>query len=80
LIKRLPFRRGFGNSSQKAKPIVLSAARLASLGANRSVSREDVVAAGLVPASWRGRIKVVGLTGKEKLTFDGIEVTKKLSE
>ncbi len=76
LIKRLPFRRGFGNTSRYVKPLAINAARLSAIPAGSMVSPETLVKHGLVPASYRGEIKVIGLTGKESFKFEGILFTK----
>jgi large subunit ribosomal protein L15 len=79
LIKRLPFRRGFGNAPKAGGILVINAARLTDFSSSQKITREDLAAKKLIPASWPGRIKVVGLSGKEQFTFEGIELTKKAS-
>jgi large subunit ribosomal protein L15 len=76
LIKRLPFRRGLGNTSHYVKPLAINAVRLSAIPAGTTINQEALVKHGLVPASYRGEIKVIGLTGKEAYKFDGILFTK----
>lgn len=76
LIKRLPFRRGLGNTSHYVKPLAINAARLTVIPAGTTINQESLVKHGLIPASYRGEIKVIGLTGKESYKFDGILLTK----
>jgi large subunit ribosomal protein L15 len=76
LIKRLPFRRGFGNRSMTNKPYAINAARLSKFATGSTVTVASLVEHKLLPASWRGSVKIVGLTGKEGLKFDGVELTR----
>jgi large subunit ribosomal protein L15 len=76
LIKRLPFRRGFGNTSLKVKPLAVNAVRLGKVPAGTKITPEYLVEKGFVPASHRGEIKVIGVTGKEGYTFEGVLLTK----
>lgn len=80
LIKRLPFRRGFGNTSLRQKPMAINASRLAAIPAKTKITPEVLVEFGLVPANYRGDIKIIGLTGKESYTFEGVRLTKKREE
>lgn len=76
LIKRLPFRRGFGNTVLRTKPVAINAARLTVFPEGSTISPEALVKQGLVEASYRGQIKIIGLTGSEKFTFEGLTLTK----
>ena len=81
LIKRLPFRRGFGNSPVSSqKPLAINAARLKDFAADAVITPDVLVEKGLVPADYRGAIKVVGLTGQEQWKFENIRLTKKVTE
>jgi large subunit ribosomal protein L15 len=80
LIKRLPFRRGLGNTSHKQKPLAVNAQRLAILPANTVVTPEVLKQHGLVPVMYTGTVKVIGLTGDEKLTFEGVQLTRVAAE
>jgi large subunit ribosomal protein L15 len=77
LIKRLPFRRGFGNTSLRQKPLAINADRLSVVPEKTKITPEVLVEYGLIPSHYRGEIKVIGLTGKESYTFEGIRLTKK---
>jgi hypothetical protein len=35
---------------------------------------------GLVPVMYTGTVKVIGLTGDEKLTFEGVQLTRVAAE
>jgi large subunit ribosomal protein L15 len=76
LIKRLPFRRGFGNTSHKQKPLAVNALRLSGLPEKTIVTPELLKEKGFVPVAYTGDIKIVGLTGKESLSFEGVQLTK----
>lgn len=76
LIKRLPFVRGFGNTVLSTKPVAINAARLNVFADGSTVSPETLIEKGLVKPSYRGPIKIIGLTGQEKLTFEGVNLTK----
>jgi large subunit ribosomal protein L15 len=80
LIKRLPFRRGFGNTSGVTKPLAVNAVRLTSIAADSHITPDFLIEQGFVPASWRGEIKIIGLTGDEKFTFEGIRLTRVAEE
>lgn len=76
LIKRLPFVRGFGNSVLRTKPVAINAARLSVFPDGSTVSPETLVEKGLLEASYRGVVKVIGITGQENLKFEGVTLTK----
>lgn len=76
LIKRLPFRRGFGNSVLSAKPVAINADRLSVIPANTTINQEVLVQYNLVEASYRGPIKVIGLKPDHNYKFEGIQLTK----
>jgi large subunit ribosomal protein L15 len=80
LIKRLPFRRGLGNTSHRVKPMAVNAARLSVLPADAKVTPDLLKKHGLVPTSYTGAVKIVGLTGKESFTFDGVGLTRTATE
>ena len=80
LIKRLPFRRGFGNTILGKKTLAVNAQRLSSIPAGTTITPEVLVEYGLVPSSYRGQIKVIGLTGKETFKFEGVALPKKAAE
>lgn len=80
LIKRLPFRRGLGNTSHKHKPLAVNAQRLASVPAGTAITPDFLKKSGLVPVTYAGAIKVIGLTGKEQFTFEGVELTRTAAE
>lgn len=76
LIKRLPFRRGFGNTVLSTKPVAINAARLTAFAPGSTISPETLVQRGLVEASYRGQIKIIGLTGQESFKFEGVVLSK----
>jgi large subunit ribosomal protein L15 len=76
LIKRLPFRRGLGNSLMVTKPLAVNADRLKILPASSVINPELLLAYKIVPASYRGSIKIIGLTGDEAFTYEGVLLTK----
>ena len=80
LIKRLPFRRGLGNTSHRHKPLAINVLRLTSLPADAVVTPDVLKQHGFVPMTYTGPVKVIGLTGKETLTFEGIQLTKVATE
>ena len=80
LIKRLPFRRGLGNTSHRHATLAVNAARLTMLPADAKVTPDLLKQHGLVPLLYRGPIKIIGLTGNEKFTFEGVQLTRVASE
>ncbi len=80
LIKRLPFRRGLGNTSHRHKPLAVNAARLSIVPANTTITPDVLKEHGIVPVMYTGAIKVIGLTGKESFTFEGVELTRVAAE
>ena len=80
LIKRLPFRRGLGNTSHKPKPLVVNAQRLSVLPADSKITPDLLKEKGFVPVMYRGEVKIVGLTGKESFSFEGVQLTKAAAE
>lgn len=76
LIKRLPFVRGFGNTTLRTKPVAVNAARLSVFADGSTISPETLVEKGLVEASYRGPVKIIGLTGQETFKFEGVVLTK----
>ncbi len=76
LIKRLPFKRGFGNTVLSTKKVAINAARLTAFPDGSTISPEVLVQRGLVEASYRGPIKIIGLTGQENYKFEGVVLTK----
>src|SRR5690606_25166832 len=58
LIKRLPFRRGFGNTVLRTKLLAVSAQRLNVIPEGTTITPEVLVEHGLVPSSYRGEVKV----------------------
>jgi large subunit ribosomal protein L15 len=76
LIKRLPFRRGLGNTSHRHKPLAINAVRLTMVPVDAVITPDLLKQYGLVPMTYAGPVKVIGLTGEEKFTFEGIQLTK----
>lgn len=80
LIKRLPFRRGLGNTSHVNKPLAVNARRLSIIPEGATITPDVLKEHGLVPMNYNGQVKVIGLTADHKLTFEGILLTRKIQE
>ena len=80
LIKRLPFRRGLGNTSHKRQPLAINAARLTALPAGTVISPDALKAAGLVPMAFSGPIKIIGLPVENTYIFEGVQLTRVAAE
>lgn len=80
LIKRLPFRRGLGNTSHVNKPLAINAARLSVIAAGTTITPDVLKQQGLVPMNYTGPVKIIGLTADHALTFEGVLFTRKLQE
>lgn len=80
LIKRLPFRRGLGNTSHRHRTLAVNAARLSKLPAGTTVTVDLLKEHGLVPTMYTGAVKIIGLPEKTELKFEGVELTRVAAE
>ena len=80
LIKRLPFRRGLGNTSHVNKPLAVNAKRLSIISEGTTITPDVLKEHGLVPKNHNGQVKVIGLEADHKLTFEGVLLPRKIQE
>lgn len=89
LILRFPKKRGFGNKPKSPKPIVLTLKKIL-LKIKPLIQKENSVIVdrivlkqiGLIPARYRGKIKIVGEGEALKfpVSFKGLELSKTVKE
>ena len=80
LFKRLPYRRGKGNSKISKKPFVINLEKLESLPKNTTVSVENLIKFGIIKAKDAERqIKILGNFSKEFKLPINLPTSKKLA-
>ncbi|MDO8429414.1 MAG: 50S ribosomal protein L15 [Candidatus Daviesbacteria bacterium] len=68
LYKKLPFRRGLGNSKRSPKPVLVSLDKISQFKEKSEVTVEALIKAGLVSAQEVGKVGVKIVGGKTKMT------------